>query len=434
MTEQEAKPVIEFDHTSDTYAADPRGFYRDARTRCPVAWTEAHGGYWVTSRYQEVFTVARDDATYSSRKGLFDGVECQGIGIPPAGIPLTPIETDPPELRGYRLAMNPFFGPAVVDATAPLLRQLTTWCIDQVIERGEIDFVDDLASPLPAMATMALVGLPLTDWRVYADVYHGFAAFPLGSPEYEAALAGTHQVITQMYDEIADRRRAPRDDLVTRMVEVEIEGRKLNDDELVGILNTTLGGGIDTTTALIAQALAYLDEHPEHRAALATDEELMGSFCEEMLRYASPVQGFGRTVTHETELGGQHLAPGDRVFISWAAANWDPKAFERPDEVIIDRFPNRHMSFGVGVHRCIGSYFARTEFADRDRRGAPPARRLHAHAGCDPLRADRDGQRLPPPARHLHARSSSRRRAARILRLIVLDLLEFFRGRGDSGR
>jgi len=145
-------------------------------------------------------------------------------------------------------------------------------------------------------------------------------------------------------------------------VQIDIEGRRLTDDEVTSILITTLGGGIDTTTALIANALVYLHHHPEHRGRLARDESFVTSFCEEMLRYYSPVQGFARTVTTDTDLGGCALRRGDRVFLSWAAANHDPLVFDRPEEIIPERFPNRHTSFGVGAHRCVGSTLARAEF------------------------------------------------------------------------
>jgi len=161
---------------------------------------------------------------------------------------------------------------------------------------------------------------------------------------------------------IAERRLHPRDDLLSTLTQVEVEDRGLTDDEVTSILITTLGGGIDTTTALIANALVYLHDHPEHRARLARDESFMTSFCEEMLRYFSPVQGFARTVTEDTDLGGCALRRGDRVFLSWAAANHDPLVFDRPEEIIPERFPNRHTSFGVGAHRCVGSTLARSEF------------------------------------------------------------------------
>jgi cytochrome P450 len=183
-----------------------------------------------------------------------------------------------------------------------------------------------------------------------------------GTPQYAEALQLVVGISAALRAEIAERRLRPRDDFLSTLVQIDIEDRRLTDDEVTSILITTLGGGIDTTTALIANALVYLHHNPEHRARLARDESFMTSFCEEMLRYYSPVQGFARTVTKDTDLGGCTLRRGDRVFLSWAAANHDPQVFERPEEIVPDRFPNRHTSFGVGAHRCVGSTLARAEF------------------------------------------------------------------------
>jgi cytochrome P450 len=354
MRRSSDKPVIEFDHLSAQYAADPLSVYREMRSRCPVAWTDAHDGFWVTSTYADVFTASRDDGTFSSKNGVVIPSE--------SGLHLLPIEVDPPELRPYRRAMNPAFNPRAVARLVPEFERLTAWCIDQVIESGEIDLVADLASPVPAMATLLLVGLPVEDWERYAHAFHGMVAYAHGTPQYAQAVELVISISATLRSEIAERRLHPRDDLLSTLTQVEVEGRRLADDEVASILITTLGGGIDTTTALIANALVYLHDHPEYRARLGHDESYMTGFCEEMLRYFSPVQGFARTVARDTELGGCALRRGDRVFLSWAAANHDPLVFDQPEEIIPDRFPNRHISFGVGAHRCIGSTLARAEF------------------------------------------------------------------------
>jgi cytochrome P450 len=354
MSRSPDKPVIEFDHLSARYAADPLSVYREMRSRCPVAWTDSHDGFWVTSTYADVFTASRDDHTFSSRNGVVIPSE--------SGLHLLPIEVDPPELRAYRRAMNPAFNPRAVARLVPEFERLAAWCIDQVIESGHIDLVADLASPVPAMATLLLVGLPVEDWERYAHAFHGMVAYAHGTPQYAETVELVIGISTTLRSVIAERRLHPRDDLLSTLTQVEVEGRGLTDDEVTSILITTLGGGIDTTTALIANALVYLHHHPEHRARLARDESFMTSFCEEMLRYFSPVQGFARTVTEDTDLGGCALRRGDRVFLSWVAANHDPLVFDRPEQIKPERFPNRHTSFGVGAHRCVGSTLARSEF------------------------------------------------------------------------
>ncbi len=357
------KPVVDFDPYSLEYAQDPLEFFRNLRDDHPLAWTDHYGGFWFTTRHAELFEAARDDETFSSRNGVFDGVECRGISILPHDYALIPIESDPPELHAYRVAMNRTFAPAAVNAMRPLMLRLVTWCIDQCITRGEVDLVEDLVGPVPAMITMSIVGLPLEDWEQCARPVHNSVAFGEGTPEREEAQRGLAQTARRMYDEVARRRIEPRLDLPTRLTRTEVDGRLLNDDEIVGILNTTIAAGVDTTTALLSHTLYFLNEHSELRAALGGDEALVSRLCEEMLRYHAPVPALSRTATRDTSLGGQEVRAGERVWLSWMGANHDPTVFERPDEVDLDRSPNRHIAFGVGAHRCLGSHLARATFS-----------------------------------------------------------------------
>ena len=140
------------------------------------------------------------------------------------------------------------------------------------------------------------------------------------------------------------------------LLDAEIDGRPLDDDEQLFSMTLLLLGGLDTTTSAIAMALAHLADHPDHRARLLADPDLLDTAVEEFVRVATPVQGLGRTVTRDTELGGCPLRAGDRVFLLWASGNRDPEAFDRSDEVILDRHPNHHLGFGAGPHRCVGSH------------------------------------------------------------------------------
>ena len=162
---------------------------------------------------------------------------------------------------------------------------------------------------------------------------------------------------------IAARGREPRDDLITHLVESEIDGAPIPDDEIVEMCNLVLGGGVDTTTALLGHAFHYLDEHPEVRPRLLEDSSFMSTAIEEWLRYFSPTQALARTATRDVEVGGQLVKEGERVLVCWAAANHDPESFDRHDEIVLDRFPNRHAAFGLGAHRCLGSNVTRAETA-----------------------------------------------------------------------
>ena len=363
MAAQEQRAVCEFDHHSPEYAERWVEIYDDLRRRCPVAWTPHYGGCWVVSSYNEVARVARDDATFSSEhdvEGSSHGYG--GIVIPSSHARAVPIELDPPEFLPYRQLLNPPFAPSALEKWEPFLQEVTTACIDAVIESGEADLVLDLANPIPAIFTLQFIGLPLEQWRDYAEPMHEIVYSPPGSEGNLHAMEGIGRMFANLQEEVTERRARPKDDLITYLVEAEIEGDPLPDQRIVEILFLVVAGGVDTTTALLSHAFLNLHDDPARRDMLIADPSLLPVACEEFLRYYSPTQTNARTVTHDVEMAGQRLAAGDRVLLSWAAANRDGAVFDDPNEFVIDRFPNRHSAFGLGIHRCLGSNFARAEF------------------------------------------------------------------------
>lgn len=358
----EQRTVIDFDHHSDAYARDHHAVYRELRKSNPIAWSPNHGGYWVVTRYEDIATIARDDQTFSSRHDLPNGTSYTGINLPPTATRSIPIEMDPPEFLKLRRALMPWFSPATVDRFRDRILGYVTGCLDGCIESGQIDFILDVANPVPGMLTMAFLGLPEDDWDRYAPHYHNIVAAPPGSEEKAQAEKGIIAGLQHVQTEIDAVRRQPRDDLLTYLTQVEIDGEKLPDRTIVDICNLILGGGLDTTTGLMGHGFNYLGNHPDARARLMAEPSLMDSFCEELLRFNTPTQALARTATRDVEIGGQQIKAGQRVLMCWASANHDESQFERPGEFIIDRFPNRHQAFGLGAHRCLGSYFARMEF------------------------------------------------------------------------
>ncbi len=169
-------------------------------------------------------------------------------------------------------------------------------------------------------------------------------------------------VLERCFITVQERRAEPQDDLISVFVTMEVDGKLLTDEQILGMCNLVIAGGNDTTTSLLANAFAWLAEHPEQRAWLAEDLSRIPIACEEFLRYYTPTQGLARTVTTDVEIGGQLLNAGDRVLLSFAAANQDPEFFESPDEILLDRWPNKHQAFGLGLHRCLGSNLTRLEF------------------------------------------------------------------------
>ncbi|MCY3805160.1 MAG: cytochrome P450 [bacterium] len=344
-------PVVRFDHHSADFATDLWGIY-DGLRAARVAYSETYGGFYVLSRYEDVYAAARDDETFSSDREVV--LPATGVGR------LIPLNADPPDLQRYRSALFPYFTQRAAEAMAPEIRRFTTTTIDAFIEAGRCDLITDLAAPVPAMTTLELMGLPPEDWAILAEPLHDLIAYPTDDPRHESARAGTWAIRERFAAEVAGRAAEPRDDMMSHLLGLEGEGT-LSRDEVVDLLMMVTIGGFDTTMAAIGSALLYLERHPDERRRLAADASLLPAAVDEFLRFEAPVQGFARTVTRDIQIGGCPIPAGETVFLLWGSANRDPEAFESPADVVLDRRPNRHLTFGVGGHRCLGSHLARVE-------------------------------------------------------------------------
>jgi cytochrome P450 len=363
MAENGSRPIIDFDHHTAEYREGWMELYADLRQRCPIGYSERYGGFWLPTTYEDVCRVAKDDATFASDfdpDGVRNGY--QGTNIPRmSNHRVFPMEADPPEYLIYRRLLNPFFAPNVADDLEPFVVELTNAFLDRVIERGEMDFVLDFANPVPAITLMRFLGLPIDDWEPYATPMHEIVYGEPGSEVQLRAQQGFGWVAQQMHQAVIDRRADPGDDLISRLATTEVEGELMTPELISEMLILIIGGGTDTATNLFANSILWLEDKPDVRQKLAGDPAYLTRACEEFLRYFTPLQTNARTVTTDTELGGQTLAARDRLLVSWAAANHDPAEFANADSMVLDRFPNRHVAFGVGIHRCLGSHIARME-------------------------------------------------------------------------
>ena len=228
----------------------------------------------------------------------------------------------------------------------PVIDEITRAAIDDVIETGRIDFVDDLANIVPAVFTMAMLGLPLKDWVIYCEPAHA-GVHPQHSPDYARVRELGQQMGMRMFQSIQEIKADPRPGLVNAVITADLgDGRTPDDMEIVGVVMLLVGGGFDTTTALTAHSLEWLSEHPDQRERLVREwDELRDSATEEFLRFYTPAQGDGRTVSQDVEIHGAELKEGDRLWLSWAMANRDETVFEE-HTVNLDRTGNRHSSFG----------------------------------------------------------------------------------------
>jgi cytochrome P450 len=361
-----SEAIVDFDHHSDDYHRNEAEINADLRRRCPVAWNENYGGFWFVTGYDAVAEAARDGDTFAHKyePDAADGVSYQGeMGVPrPEGQPPLGIgEVDGPYHLALRRALTPFFSTGAVEKMRPFMEQSVHWFIDQKIADGQMDLVGDFASPVPAILTMKMMGLPYDNWQLYANLFHSVMAAS-GGAEYNKAIAEVPAMLDGLLAFTAARRADPGDDLTSFLVQFDVDGTRLNDQQLLDILWNLIGGGVDTTTSLTALSLLHLGTHPDLRRQLIADPQLYRTAAEEFLRYLSVNKQLSRTVSRDTKLGGQQLRANDRVLISWIAANHDEHEFERADEVVLDRSPNRHVAFGLGPHRCIGAPLARVMF------------------------------------------------------------------------
>ena len=359
------KHRFDFDRHTPQYRFQFEKVTEELQEKCPIAWSDTYGGHWVASSSHAVFELARcphisnDHDPNGERRGY------HGITIPHKPIPLRAgiLEMDPPEQRWYRNTLNPYLSPAAVKRWQPFIDEVVRASIDEKIEQGRIDFVDDLANVVPAVLTLAMLGIPLKKWLLYSEPAHALVYTPEDSPEAEQVREQNVQMAMDLLANVNEIRHEPRPGVINALLSMRIDGEPVLDIEILGMLVLLIGGGFDTTTALTAHALEWLSQNPEQRQRLSRDRDtLLDPATEEFLRFYTPAPGDGRTFSDDVDIDGTHFKEGERLWISWAMANRDPLIFPEPNTLILDRKGNRHFSFGIGIHRCIGSNVGRTVF------------------------------------------------------------------------
>lgn len=365
MSENDRKQHrYDFDRHTPEYLHQFETVAAEMHAKCPVAWSETYGGHFVAAGHEEVFQIARAAGYVSNAFDLEKGL--LGILIPgPEGQrPLAGfLEMDPPAQRHYRQALNPYLSPAAVKRWIPAVDELVRACLDEKIESGRIDFVDDLANIVPAVLTLGLLGFRLEKWETYVEPTHASVYVRMDSPEWLEIRRKQMEMGKDMYVQVQQIRHTGKPGLVHALVNATIDGKTPPDEEIMYVIGLLIGGGFDTTTALTAHSLEWLGENQEERSRLSANRStLLDSATEEFLRFYTPAPGDGRTITAPCSFAGQRFEEKDRVFLSWAMANRDPRVFPDPNEIKLDRGGNRHFAFGLGLHRCIGSNVARVVF------------------------------------------------------------------------
>jgi len=355
------KPVedwtTDFDVLDERYVQQPFEIWNELRTACPVAVTDRRGRTWLPTTYADITAIAHDTSTFSSvdvsviAAVLEEGDEDKL----PYGMP--PISADPPLHSWTRRLLLPWFSHNKVDSYEEMTRALCRALIDAVIDGGRADAACDYAQQIPVRVIATILGVP----EEMSDTFTGWVRDSLEfADDPERRKRGNYGIGYYLWDQMQVRRDKPGDDLLSCLLHTEVDGAPIEPTIVLGMAMLTLIAGIDTTWSAIGSALWHLATHDDDRERLVAEPELMSTAVEELLRAYAPVT-MARVVTEDVTFQGCPMREGDKVLLNFPAANRDPKAFDYADEVVLDRAANRHVAFGLGIHRCAGSNLARME-------------------------------------------------------------------------
>ncbi len=330
-----------------------RDWTKTMREENPVVYNEDND-VWVVFRYNDVVRVQSDYATFSSRQTIKERAQVEHE-------PTSIVEMDPPQHRQMRSLLTQAFSPRTIAAMEPQIQQIVNELFDKALANGQGDWMDEVANPLPVIVIADMLGLPRDNWRQFKAwtdaIINRSAEQPSASKNFSGYFA---QAIQERYQQ-------PREDILSLLIAAEVEGRRLSFAELLGFCFTLFVAGNITTSNMLGNAILSFDEHPEGLELLRAHPELAENAVEEILRYMPPFRSgpndllLGRILTTDVTFGDKHIRKGEKIEVSRFSANFDERQFSNPDQLDITRNPNRHQSFGHGIHFCIGAPLARLE-------------------------------------------------------------------------
>jgi cytochrome P450 len=326
-------------------AADPQPFYRHARSVGAVV--PGVFGSQVVRRGAIEYALAHPEE-FSS------GMEAVDLG---QSVPLIPLQVDPPDHRKYRRLLDPIFAPRRMNVLEPEITRLVNERIDGFIDSGRCDFATEFAVPLPSSVFLALVGLPLSELDTFLAMKDGILR-PTGEDMDEikdSQKAAARRIEEYFAEAVKDRQKNRRDDVLSLFLDAEVV------DEILGICFLFILAGLDTVTDSLECFVARLAQHPDERRQIVDDPAIIPSAVEELLRWETPVTTVARVATRDVELEGCPIHAGENIGIVIGSANTDEEAVPGADQVDLTRVENRHLAFGGGIHRCLGSNLARLE-------------------------------------------------------------------------
>jgi len=343
----------DFDFFEPEFVDDPYRVYDQLRAECPVAHSDRYGGMAILTRWADLAETAHDTATFSSRRVLVTDVPTSHPGYQ-----LPPINADPPEHTILRRVILPFFNPASIARWEQPIREICDRMLGELEGRTQCDLATEYAQGVPSEVTAMMLGVPVADGTMFRQWIHDL--LEVGPGDVDTMRDATNRMIAYLTDLLAAHRAERPPDAVTFLMDQTLDGARLSDEMIVKVMFLLLVAGIDTTWSSIGFALLHLATHPEDRRRLGADPTLIPTAVEEFLRAYSPVT-VARVANRDTEVGGCPVAAGEWVVLAYPAINRDPDVFPEADRIVIDRQVNRHATFGLGVHRCLGSNLARLE-------------------------------------------------------------------------
>ncbi|MEY2473070.1 MAG: hypothetical protein QOK28_2399 [Actinomycetota bacterium] len=344
----------------------PHDQFTFLRREAPVFWHEdVHGGFWALTKHDDVVHANRDSKLFSSyeRSALYNVEDPESI----AQVRLMMLNLDPPDHTKLRLIVNRGFTPRRIKELQQSLVDRSRGIVDEIAERGECDFVTDVACELPLQAIADLIGIPQEDRHKVFDWSNRLVGAE--DPEFQNSAADAQNAAIELFlyaqDLANDRRKNPRDDIVTDLINAEVNGEALDDMEFNSFFMLLAVAGNETTRNAISHSMLALMEHPDQRQLLLDDPSLLDGAIEEFLRWATPVMHFKRTAMQDTVMRGQQIKAGDRVMMWYSSANRDEEVFDDPFRFNVRRDPNLHTLHsafgGGGAHFCLGANLARAE-------------------------------------------------------------------------
>ena len=349
----------DWDHADPAYNQQAHQIWDELRETCPVAHTDRYGGAWLPVRHEDIYAIARDTDHFSSEGAVLANKPPREEWIstaPIGGAP--PITSDPPFHADARRLLLPAFSPQVVAEWEPEIRRLCNELIDNLEGLDVVDAAVQYAQNIPVYVIARMLGLPLEDSDYFRDTVH-LVLEEIGA-EFGDRRAGFEKLDAYLAVHVQDHIENPKDDLIGFLLNAKIYDQPLSPTHVVGTIILLMVAGIDTTWSSIGSSIWHLAHHPADLARMVAEPELLPTAIEELLRAYAPVT-MARIVSQDAEIGGCPVKQGDSVLLPFPAANRDPDVFENADTVIIDREVNRHVAFGLGIHRCLGSNLARLE-------------------------------------------------------------------------